>query len=188
MFKYFPHFPAPVDVPNQKDLQYIKENLWTCCVQYTVSSDSDLLLLQLTLKIYSCPWCSQSQANYGNLICFTFGCRSEFPFSSLVTQSVELNFSFGPVSACRSTCGVFPYTDTGGERNSLLGLTAQSSWGEQVVWDTESGGVGSACCDWDLWEVSTVWSRSCVSPGVVDPSHGCFSRAKLHTLLGRCGQ
>ena len=55
MFKYFPRFPAPVDVPNQKDLQYIKENLWTCCVQYTVSSDSDLLLLQLTLKIYSCP-------------------------------------------------------------------------------------------------------------------------------------
>lgn len=30
MFKYFLRFPAPVDVPNQKGLQYIKENLWTC--------------------------------------------------------------------------------------------------------------------------------------------------------------
>ena len=55
MFKYSLCFPAAVDLPNQKVLQYIKEDLWTCCVQYMVSSGSDLYLLQLTLKIYSCP-------------------------------------------------------------------------------------------------------------------------------------
>ena len=82
----------------------------------------------------------------------------------------------------------FPTQTQGGERNSLLGLTAQSSWGERVVWNTPSGYVGSACWDWDLWGVYTVWSKSCVSPGELGPSHGCFSRAKLHMLLGRCGQ
>ena len=69
----------------------------------------------------------------------------------------------------------------------LLGLTCSVMLGRgKGIADTAR--VGSVLCGWSLWDVDTVWGRSCISSEELVPGCGTLGRATLLGLPdGPCG-
>ena len=100
--------------------------LWTRCVQYWASLDSDLALLPrvLAFKVHSCPQSPQPllwehslsihifhrfkvyQATYKGLICCSCGCMERFPFLFFCHTTHGVQLLFCPASTCWPPSGI----------------------------------------------------------------------------------
>ena len=70
----------------------------------TAAATAKSLQSTIAPKVHNCHQSPQPQANCGDLTCCTCSYRSEFPFSSLVTQLLMFSIGFGPISVCRPHC------------------------------------------------------------------------------------
>ena len=110
----------------QEVIQYFLVGLWTHCVQYWASLDSDLALLPrvLTSKVHSCAQSPQHllwehslcihifhrfkvyQATYKGLICSSCSCMERFPFLLFCHTTPGVQLFFCPASTCWPPSGI----------------------------------------------------------------------------------
>ena len=145
----------PSQSPTGEVLWYFLEGLWLSVS--SVGSDhtqnwpgSRSYLLP---KSMIAPKSPQSQANWGDSICRTCGCRSEFP-------SPSAQLWFWP-----SVCHLLPAQTRRGESRGWLGLPCSAGLGRQREPQTQLACAGSACSGWGLRKAAVVCGGSCTPQG-----------------------